>query len=106
MDDKIKFLVSIDREQFNESKGALGDEAMPHWSDVRYFKRYFLETLSWEHTFDVEHIEKILTTEEWYFLPEEDDDPGYFDDNLDKWIEYWYSKGYRLVKLKEVCEDS
>ena len=49
-------------------------------------------------------VEKVLTAEEWYFLPEEDDDPGFFDGNLDKWIEYWHSKGYRLVKLKEMSE--
>ena len=54
-------------------------------------------------------VEKILTEDEWYFLkfPIQDErgnqadseGPGYFDDNLDDWIKFWYSKGYRFVKL-------
>ncbi len=57
LSNRIKFLVSIDREHFDASKQeAIGDETMPNWSDVRYFKRYFLEQLSWEHVFDVEEV--------------------------------------------------
>lgn len=57
-------------------------------------------------------VEKVLTEDEFYFdldfpLYDENEDwieydppqPGYFDDNLDDWIKFWYSQGYRMVKL-------
>ena len=61
-------------------------------------------------------VVNVLTEKEWYFLDfstyDEDgyqihdpDDPGYFDDNLDDWIKYWYSKGYRFVKMMVVLNN-
>ena len=58
-------------------------------------------------------VEKVLTEDEFYCLEEEYPDmtedykwitydppkPGYYDDNFDEWVKFWYSKGYRMVKL-------